>query len=59
MPVANNVKLRPEDLVMLAGKQIGVVIEIDDNCPGVYYKVLIEGKIYSIHRDDMMLINDE
>lgn len=55
MPVFNAFQLKPGDLVMLAGNQIGIVIEIN---PGTYYVVLVEGKIYTIHRDDMILIND-
>lgn len=59
MPVINAFDLNPEDLVMLAGEQIGIVIENDEINPGIYYVVLIEGKIYTIHRDDMILINDD
>lgn len=59
MPVLNIIALKPEDLIILAGGQIGIVIEPDDINPGVYYKVLVNGLVHCIHRDDMIIIDEE
>lgn len=56
MPVANTWKLRPTSLVEMAGENFGIVIADDDINPGTYYRVLVAGKIYCIHRDDMIEI---
>lgn len=59
MPVFNPVALKPEDLVILPGGHIGIVIEYDDINPGVYYRVLINGIIECVHRDDMIIFDED
>ena len=56
MPVANTWKLKPTSLVEMPGENFGIVIANDDLNPGTYYRVLVNGEIYCIHRDDMVEI---
>ena len=56
MPVANIRKLKPASLVEMPGENFGIVIANDDVNPGTYYKVLVDGQIYCVHRDDMVEI---
>ena len=56
MPVVNTRKLNPTSLVEMAGENFGIVIADDDINPGTYYRVLVNGQIYCVHRDDMIEI---
>ena len=59
MPVLNPCKLKPASLIEMPGSKFGIVIGNDDINPGTYYKVLVDGQIYCIHRDDMIEITIE